>query len=161
MSSEVREFLNENGISLLKVKSDTLNIARKGAPVDTGNLRLNAINKFNRGSYKWRINYNYFLANYVIPLNEGWKSKQTGQVHDKHKGFIGKTNEEITIYILSVFEKNDKFKNRSRAYANDISSQASLVNRRSKILLKELETQRENRKLRSIRRAFDEFDREF
>lgn len=153
------QFLKDNGISISSLKRNTLNIAKSNAPVDTGNLRQNAITKKSRGNLKWTINYSASQAYYVEYLNEG-KPRKGGVTPHKHKGFIERTYNQVMLYMLSEFEKDKRFKERSRANARDTARQASLVNRRSRMLVAELEDAREKRRIRSISRYFNDVEAE-
>lgn len=149
--NEVDNFLKQNGISIPSLKRNTLNIAKANAPVDTGNLRQNAITRKSRKKLEWTINYSSSQAYYVGYLNEG-KPRKGGVVPHKHKGFIERTYNQLMLYMVSELESNKDFQLQSRANAKDMARQSSLVNRRSKMLRAELETQRESRRLRSIER---------
>ena len=84
------------------IKYRTLAIAKGMAPVDTGNLRHNAISLKRVKSNSWAINYSTQRATYLEPLEEGWSNPKTGEVYQPHKGFISKTSLVVGNYVYQV-----------------------------------------------------------
>lgn len=122
------------------IKYRTLNMARALAPIDTGNLRYNAINIRKNNKNKWTINYSSKQAFYIAPLQEGWTDKRTGKTHDMHKGFINNTVILLTNYLydyLSGSRSNKYFKYRGMANDTGNTWKREMVNLRSKMLYAE------------------------
>lgn len=80
------------------IKYRTLAIAKSLAPVDTGNLRHNAIKLIKSNGNSWGIKYDTQQANYIEPLQEGSKIKGSQKRNDRHKGFI-----DLTVAVLSTY----------------------------------------------------------
>ena len=79
----------------------TLQIAKGSTPIDTGNLRHNAIFlkdfRVNKDGATWRINYSSRNANYIDPLNYGWNKPNGGKVRGRF--FIETATLNISRYI--------------------------------------------------------------
>ena len=150
----VQNYLKENGISIRKVKIDTLKIAQNKAPKDTGNLAFNALRKHSRGTYKWTIKYDTLDAYYITPLQTGWTDKRTGKFHSKHKNFIGKTVGDIGMYLFYVFQPSgSELSKKRKEIASRISRDArsSVLQQKNKLI--EFQNARDYRNLKSISRV--------
>jgi hypothetical protein len=107
------------------IKYRTLAIAKSLAPVDTGNLRHNAISLKSVKSDSWSINYSTYQATYLIPLVEGWTSKN-GNRHYGHD-FISRSVPEICSYLIS--ELRGKPQNTGGYLRNALSTARPNANR--------------------------------
>ena len=82
----------------VRLKRNAIRSARYFAPIDTGNLRYNAI----RGELwsnrsKFRIVYDTQSATYIEPLNEGW-------LGNKGRHFIEEAVQKITSDLITYYE---------------------------------------------------------
>jgi hypothetical protein len=86
----------------------TLQIAKGSTPIDTGNLRHNAIFlkdfRVNKDGATWRINYSSRNANYIDPLNYGWNKPNGGKVRGRF--FIETATLNISRYIKGQLTNN-------------------------------------------------------
>lgn len=74
------------------IKYSTYQIAKGMTPVDTGNLRHNAVRLRNVQSNSWTINYDTTQASYIEPLEEG-------SINMIPRRFIRTTANLIALYL--------------------------------------------------------------
>lgn len=92
-------FINDMGMKVDELTC--LNIAKGLSPIDTGNLRFNAINSYEQPN-GFVINYSLAAAYYIRLLEEGISSM-------KHVGFIAnKTVPAIASYLYAKYASKDK-----------------------------------------------------
>jgi len=93
----------------LKMKRNLLAYARGRAPIDTGNLRYNAISgKFLSDKNKFTIAYSSMDANYLEALEESSFAGGSKTKINKHKQFILQTYLDISTQLDNYF--NHKLK---------------------------------------------------
>ena len=84
-----------------KIITDCHNIAKGLAPIDSGNLRYNAIKIKNRTQNSFTLNYSLTDAYYIEFLEEGTKNKD-GSVKMNATHFIENTIHHLVIYLNAV-----------------------------------------------------------
>jgi len=105
-------FVSDMGMKVDEITC--LNIAKGLSPIDTGNLRFNAIKSYEQ-SNGFIISYSLAAAYYIRLLEEGISST-------KHTGFIAnKTVPAIASYLYASYSSRDK--NRIAMF-NSIADQA-------------------------------------
>jgi len=85
------------------IKNQTLYIAKGHSPVDTGNLKYNAIRRRNSRPNSWSITYSTSDAYYVEILEDGTLDGKEvkGRVPRK---FIARTSLEIASFLTRYYE---------------------------------------------------------
>jgi hypothetical protein len=105
------------------IKYRTLAIAKASAPVDSGNLRHNAIFLTKVKMNKWTIRHSTKQASYLIPLIEGWTNSKTGANYEGND-FIGSQSvPKIVSYLISEFDSTKK-RNNTNGYLRAIGNSA-------------------------------------
>ena len=112
-----------------------LKIAKGNAPVDSGNLRHNAIFlkdfHLTKDGFEFRINYSSRNANYIDPVNFGWTSPSGVFVTGKH--FIEKATIDIAQYIRGTLtnKRLNTLRNRVEETENLSPGRRKLIYHRS------------------------------
>ena len=84
-----------------KMMMDSLNIAKSLAPIDSGNLRHNAI-KLLRRKNGFTIKYSAVDAYYITFQEEGFVHYKSKAVVDTNKGFISRTYLTLSNYFQNI-----------------------------------------------------------
>ena len=125
----------------LHIKRKLLNKAKRNAPIDSGNLRFNAI----RGGLwtnknKFRITYDTSVAHYVEYLEENAYAGGSTTKLNKNRKFIEKTVIELKNDLVSYynkgkepFRKRSYSENKDNAELRDINRRIQLSERSYKI----------------------------
>lgn len=117
------------------VKYNTYLIAKGNAPVDTGNLKENAIRLTRVKENSWTINYDTRQALYIEPLEEGSK-------YMEGRRFIYATANEIALYLKRTFEGKTMPRKNMRTIARGLIDTTSTIDK----------YRREDRRIESILR---------
>lgn len=113
------------------IKYKTLGIAKSIVPVDTGNLKYNAIKITRNRPSKWTINYSSKEANYLEYVNDGTRN-QRGQ------RFVNDAVGMIAYYLTREFNnENPHFPLKSTKEEGKNTLRRDMRNMRSNMLYNE------------------------
>jgi CRISPR/Cas system-associated endoribonuclease Cas2 len=107
-----------------KLKSYLFQKARRMAPADTWNLRLNAMKKKHVSHrYKFTIHYSGIDAHYTQYLQYSPYAGSSREIENKHRWFITRTVAELTRDLKRYFEKDGKGMRAERFRRNEYMPQ--------------------------------------
>ena len=117
----------------IRLKKNLLRKAKLMSPIDTGNLRHNAIyGRLWSNPTLFNITYDLQSAGYIEPLEEGWTDAY-GNEHTKWKGFIALTASAVASEFLAYF-KNGELKKTRRISKKEIIGDYNRIARHAQSL---------------------------